>query len=46
MTLQMLSSDQSEDLRGVKTYLNNFLPFSSEQVCVFSDHGQINVVFL
>ncbi|XP_073346545.1 uncharacterized protein [Pagrus major] len=32
MMLQMLSSDQSEDLRGVKTYLNNFLPFSSKQV--------------
>lgn len=40
MTLQMLSSDQSEDLRGVKTYWNNFLPFSSEQVRVFSDHGR------
>ncbi|XP_036939789.1 zinc finger protein ZFMSA12A-like [Acanthopagrus latus] len=32
MMLQMLSSDQSEDLRGVKTYLNNFQPFSSKQV--------------
>lgn len=34
MTLQMLGSEQSEDLKSVKTHLDSLLPTNSRQVCV------------
>lgn len=46
MTLQMLCSEQSEDLRGVKTHLNSLLPSSSKQVCDFFSITDINYCLL
>ncbi|XP_031162660.1 zinc finger protein ZFMSA12A-like isoform X1 [Sander lucioperca] len=46
MTLQMLSSDQSEDLRGVKTCLNSFLASSSKQVHPGNEDLEANFIRL
>ncbi|TDH06194.1 hypothetical protein EPR50_G00129790 [Perca flavescens] len=46
MTLQMLSSDQSEDLRGVKTRLNSLLASSSKQVHPGNEDLEANFVRL
>ncbi|XP_054452266.1 zinc finger protein ZFMSA12A isoform X2 [Anoplopoma fimbria] len=46
MTLQMLSSEQSEDLRGVKTLLNSLLPSSSKQVHPGNEALEANFVRL
>ncbi|XP_042353354.1 uncharacterized protein LOC121951181 [Plectropomus leopardus] len=46
MMLQMLSSEQSEDLSGVKTYMNSLLSSSSEQVHKENEALEINFVRL
>ncbi|XP_037643837.1 zinc finger protein ZFMSA12A isoform X1 [Sebastes umbrosus] len=46
MTLQMLSSEESEDLRGVKTRLNSLLPSSSKQVHPGNEALEANFVRL
>nr|XP_033505974.1 zinc finger protein ZFMSA12A-like [Epinephelus lanceolatus] len=46
MMLQMLSSDQSEDLRGVKSCLNSLLPSSSKQVHAGNEALEANFVRL
>ncbi|XP_041805797.1 zinc finger protein ZFMSA12A [Chelmon rostratus] len=46
MTLQMLSSEQSEDLSGVKTRLNGLLPSSPKQVLPGSEALEANFVRL
>ncbi|KAL7386070.1 hypothetical protein ABVT39_003770 [Epinephelus coioides] len=46
MMLQMLSSDQSEDLRDVKSCLNSLLPSSSKQVHAGNEALEANFVRL
>ncbi|XP_033505947.2 uncharacterized protein LOC117271711 isoform X1 [Epinephelus lanceolatus] len=46
MMLQMLSSEQSEDLRDVKTCLNSLLPSSSKQVHAGNEALEANFVRL